>query len=192
MQFKEAIIVEGRDDVVAVKRAVHAEVIPVHGFGVRRPQTLELIQKAHQRVGVIVFTDPDTAGKHIRRIINEHIEGAKHAYIERKEGTHSNGNVGVENASPEVIQHALLQARPEYTLYTETFNPRDLIYYDLTGHSTAGQRRQRLGTLLGIGHTNGKQLIQRLNRFGITREEVENALIQMDEEELTQNDMPMR
>ncbi|MEG0134299.1 MAG: ribonuclease M5, partial [Clostridium sp.] len=32
--IKEVIVVEGRDDVTAVKRAVDAEVISVSGFGI--------------------------------------------------------------------------------------------------------------------------------------------------------------
>ena len=57
----ETIIVEGRDDTNSIKRAVAAETIETHGFGIRR-ETWELIDKAYRTTGIIVFTDPDHAG----------------------------------------------------------------------------------------------------------------------------------
>ena len=38
---------EGRDDTAAVKRAVDAQTIETHGFGIKK-QTWELIEKAYQ------------------------------------------------------------------------------------------------------------------------------------------------
>jgi ribonuclease M5 len=45
--IKEIIVVEGRDDEAAVKRAVDAETIATHGFGIRA-ETLARIAKAYQ------------------------------------------------------------------------------------------------------------------------------------------------
>ena len=64
----ETIIVEGRDDTNSIKRAVAAETIETHGFGIRR-ETWELIDKAYWTTGIIVFTDPDHAGETIRKRI---------------------------------------------------------------------------------------------------------------------------
>ena len=36
LKIQETIVVEGRDDVSAVKRAVNAQVIEVNGFAVRK------------------------------------------------------------------------------------------------------------------------------------------------------------
>ena len=69
-KIKETIVVEGRDDVTAVKAAVDAELIIVNGFAVRKRTTLEKIRVAQERTGVIVFTDPDFAGEKIRKTIN--------------------------------------------------------------------------------------------------------------------------
>jgi ribonuclease M5 len=60
--IKEVIVVEGRDDITAVKRAVDAEVIAVGGFGINR-KVIQRIQEAQKRKGVIVLTDPDFAGE---------------------------------------------------------------------------------------------------------------------------------
>ena len=66
--IKEIIVVEGCDDVTAVKAAVDAEVIAVSGFGINK-NTIDKIKEAQKRKGVIILTDPDFAGEKIRRII---------------------------------------------------------------------------------------------------------------------------
>ncbi len=57
--IKEVIVVEGRDDITAVKKAIDAEIIAVGGFGINA-KVIERIKEAQKkRKGVIVFTDPD-------------------------------------------------------------------------------------------------------------------------------------
>ncbi len=47
-----------------------------------------------------------------RSIISKRVKGVKHAYIGRAEGTRAkDGNIGVENASPEAIIRALENAK---------------------------------------------------------------------------------
>ncbi|MCQ2553838.1 MAG: ribonuclease M5, partial [Clostridia bacterium] len=60
MNIKETIVVEGKDDETAVLAAVDANIIITHGYGIR-PQTIELIKKAYETTGIIIFTDPDHA-----------------------------------------------------------------------------------------------------------------------------------
>ena len=63
-------MVEGRDDTAAVKRAVCAETIETHGFGISA-ETWKLIEKAHEERGIIILTDPDHAGEEIRKRLTE-------------------------------------------------------------------------------------------------------------------------
>lgn len=170
------IVVEGRDDITAVKRAVEAEVFAVHGFGVHRQRILEEIRQAHERTGVIVLTDPDWAGERIRSTITDHVPDVKHAFIPREAGTReSDGNIGVENAAPHVIREALEQARCQHVESVEIFVMSDLVEAGLVGHPQATQRRHRVGEILGVGQANGKQFLRRLNHFQITHEEFEDA-----------------
>ena len=46
LRIKEAIVVEGRDDTAAVKRAAECLVIETHGFGIKK-ETWNLIEKAY-------------------------------------------------------------------------------------------------------------------------------------------------
>ena len=65
--IKEVIVVEGRDDEAAVKKAVDAEIITTHGYGISQ-KTYRRIEEAYERCGIIIFTDPDFAGENIRKI----------------------------------------------------------------------------------------------------------------------------
>jgi ribonuclease M5 len=172
--IKEVIVVEGRDDITAVKRAVDAEVIAVGGFGINA-RVIERIKEAQKRQGVIVLTDPDFAGDKIRRIISKRVPEVKHAYITQNEGS-KDGDIGVENAAPEAIIRALTSAKAEVKEKREEFNIQDLIFFKLSGDNKAKERRDALGRELGIGYCNSNQFITRLNNYGITREEFVDAV----------------
>lgn len=47
-------------------------------------QTLERIKALQKTRGVIVFTDPDSPGEHIRRLVKAYVPDAKHAFIEKQ------------------------------------------------------------------------------------------------------------
>lgn len=178
-KIKEVIVVEGRDDETAVKKAVKAEIIITHGFGIKK-STFDRIKVAQERCGVIVLTDPDHAGEQIRTRINKAIKGCKHAYIPRELATLGD-NIGVENASVESILEALNKAHAESTDYVETFTKKDLLKYDLIIAQNASERRDDLGQILGIGYGNAKTFLRRLNAFSITREEFEAGISKIGE-----------
>lgn len=178
--IKEVIVVEGRDDVDAVKKALDAEIIAVGGFGINA-KVIERIKEAQKRKGVIVLTDPDFAGEKIRRIISKRVKGIKHAYISKEDGL-KNGDIGVENARPEVILKALEMAKITTEEKQEIFNMQDMFYFKLTGDSIAKSRRNILGKILGIGYGNAAQMISRLNNYGITKEEFINAIQEIEKQ----------
>lgn len=172
--IKEVIVVEGKDDVSAIKKAVDAEIIITGGFALR-PSTIKQIKKAQEKRGVIIFTDPDFAGEKIRKYITSRVEGCKHAFISKEEATKAD-DIGIENASPESIILALEKARSETVERRNEFTQADLVKNKLLGNDQAAYRRNELGKILGIGYSNAKQMISRLNNFGVTREEFEKAL----------------
>lgn len=172
--IKEVIVVEGRDDVTAVKAAVDAEIIAVGGFGINY-KVINRIKEAQKRQGVIVLTDPDYAGEKIRRIISKRVSGIKHAYISREEGTKGD-DIGVENAVPEAIIKALEGAKALSKEKREEFNLADLMFFKLTGDKDSKIRREFLGKELRVGYGNANQLLSRLNNYEITKEEFVNAM----------------
>ena len=108
MRIKEIIIVEGRDDTAAVKKSVDAVTIETHGYGITS-RTWELIEKAYAEKGIIIFTDPDHAGRQIRKKLTERFPDAGQAFLDRSDAT-KDGDIGIENASPESIRTALSMA----------------------------------------------------------------------------------
>jgi len=169
MVIKEIIVVEGRDDTAAIKRAVDANTIETHGFGIRR-ETWQLIEKAYKEKGIIIFTDPDYAGNEIRRKLTEKFPDAGQAYLSRKDATKS-GDIGIENADPDSIIEALSKAHYTLEEKSEEFTAADMHKYGLVGGPKSTEMRDRLGKALGIGYGNSKQFLTKLNKYGITREE---------------------
>ncbi len=174
MKIKETIVVEGRDDTAAVKRAVNAQTIETHGFGIKK-ETWQLIQKAYDEKGIIIFTDPDFAGEEIRRRLTKKFPKAGQAYLSQQDAEKS-GDIGIENASVQAICEALERAHYTVEEGREEFTPEDLQQHGLTGRQDSAQKRDALGKILGIGYGNSKKFLSRLNQYGITREEFLNAI----------------
>ncbi len=182
--IQEIIVVEGRDDTAAISRAVIADTIETGGSAINQ-SILEEIKHAKEKRGVIVFTDPDFPGEKIRKTIEAYVPGCKHAFIERKDALPKHGRgLGVEHASVQAIQNALLSYQTHVGIGAETLVPHEkIIASGLLFGAGAKRRRAKLGDILRIGYTNGKQLEVRLKMFGITELEFDEALEAVLQEE---------
>lgn len=167
--IRQVIVVEGRDDTAAVRRAMDADTIETHGFGISEA-TWQLLEKAYEERGLIVFTDPDHAGENIRKRISERFPEALQAYLDRGDATRS-GDIGIENASPEAITNALMAARPVIAEKEDLFTMEDLRNTGLTGTERSAALRAAVGKKLGIGGGNSKAFLRKLNSFAITKED---------------------
>lgn len=178
------IVVEGKDDTRAIQRALNADTIETNGSALSE-DTIEKIKLAQGVRGVIIFTDPDYAGEKIRKTIVEHVPQCKHAFIPKELAKGKQGqSLGVEHATPEVIRAALNGAQRMIEETEELITKNDLIRAGLIGGPKAKKRRERLGELLKIGYTNGKQLHKRLMHFQISKESFRAAFqIVLQEEE---------
>ena len=172
--LKEVLIVEGKSDTAAVKRAVEADCITTGGFHFTR-RTLENIAAAYKRRGIIILTDPDSAGENIRAYLSKRFPNAKHAYIPRDEAT-ANDDVGVEQASPESIRRALSKVRTLELNPREEFTAAEMVALKLAGGEDSSRLRDKVGAALGIGYGNVKTFVRRLNNYGVTRAEFTEAL----------------
>lgn len=174
LKVREVIVVEGRDDTSAILRAVEGITIETHGFGIKK-ETWELLEKAYQEKGLILFTDPDFSGEEIRRKLTARFPDSKQAYLTRSESERK-GDIGIENASPENIRRAIENAHYTRHCAHPLFAEEDLLEAGLIGTPQAREKREALGAALGIGYGNGKAFLKKLNQFGISREEFTEKL----------------
>ena len=177
MLFKEVIVVEGRDDTRRLKEIFpDIETIETNGSAIDKP-TLERIKILNETRGVIVFTDPDFPGNKIRQAVTEGVPEFKHAYLKKQDAIAKNGSgVGVEHASNEAIKAALENLLTASKTIVEEIEMQFLIENQLIGHANSSSLREHLSDVLGIGYVNGKQLQKRLMMFGISKEQVIEAL----------------
>lgn len=183
IKIREIIVVEGKDDTVAVKNAVVADTIETNGSAIGH-KVIEQIKLAKDRRGVIILTDPDYPGERIRKIVSEQVPGCKHAFLPKKEAiSKKRGNLGVENATPKAICLALKDAQQEEDTWDEQVRWEELVALGLVGGQKSRQRRERLGEILKIGYTNGKQLYKRLIIFKIRLDEFSEAIAIVFKEE---------
>ena len=176
--IKEVLVVEGKMDVVAIDKAVEADCIITEGFNLK-PQALDSIAKAYQKRGIIIMTDPDSAGERIRRFLTKRFPEAKHAFIPKEDAT-ANNDIGIEQASPEAIRTALAKVRTMDWEPTNNFTGADLLRAGISGTPAASEKRAKLGAVLGIGYANAKTFLQRLNHYGITRQEFQQAVAELE------------
>lgn len=85
--------------------------------------------------------------------------------------------MGVEHANFEDIQKALAGVLGSYDDDNQfDIRKSDLMKLGLLMGSDSRKRREYLGEALRIGYCNGKQLLKRLELFGITLEELEEVM----------------
>ncbi len=179
--IKEVIVVEGKDDVSAVLRAVEATIVITNGMGLTDERLNEIKAMAAQQ-GIIIFTDPDVPGTLIRNRVTEAVPNAKQAFLTRKAARHPvTGRLGIEYATPEDILAALEGAYATTQTASQRYTNSDLMAWGLTGTATAKDRRKRFCDLLHLGQANSKALLKRLNQFQIEPAVIEEALAQMED-----------
>lgn len=175
LKINEIIVVEGRDDITAIKRVVDAHIIALNGFSALSKKTINKIVELSKNNDLILFTDPDFAGKKIRDTLKRYIPNINHAFVSQKDAT-KNDNIGVENANDKAILEALKNVITASQNIEDRFNISDLIDNGFISGSNAKERRIMLGDILKIGYYNAKQLLKALNSFNISKEQFEEAV----------------
>lgn len=175
VRIREAVVVEGRDDAAVVSRAVNTLIIITHGFGISQ-KTWELLDKAYAEKGLIILTDPDYSGEVIRKRLTEKYPDAKQAYLARKLAI-SGDDIGIENARSEDVAEALRKTRWTSEERKDSGVTRELLNeLGLIGKEGSKALREAVANELSIGDGNGKAFLKKLNDFGITLEELTEAV----------------
>lgn len=161
--IREAVVVEGRYDKNAVSQVVDTVVVETEGFGIfTDAEKIKLIRLLAEKRGVIVLTDPDSAGFLIRNRLKGALKGVqvKEAYIpdipgkeRRKSAPSREGKLGVEGVPPEVILDALRRAGATFEdeekapLERGSITKADLFELGLTGPGSREKRSELIRRL---------------------------------------------
>lgn len=185
IKIQEVLVVEGKDDTANLRRFYDVDTYETRGSAIN-DDDLERIEKLNHLRGVIVFTDPDYNGERIRKIIMQAIPTVKHAFLQRDEArpkSKTKGqSLGIEHASFEDLEKALAGVRGHYDDENHfDISQQDLIRLGLLMGGDSRKRREYLGECLRIGYSNGKQLLKRLELFGISLAEVEEVMANYQE-----------
>ncbi|MDV5989038.1 ribonuclease M5 [Streptococcus canis] len=180
INIQEVLVVEGKDDTANLRRFYNVDTYETRGSAITE-EDLERIDRLNDLRGVIVLTDPDYNGERIRKLIMAAVPTARHAFLNRNEAVPSSKtkgrSLGVEHANFEDLQKALTQVTQQYD--DESYfdiSQADLIRLGLLMAADSRKRREYLSEKLRIGYANGKQLLKRLELFGITLAEVEEVM----------------
>lgn len=168
--IRQTVVVEGPRDVAALSRTGTYRTLMTHGFAMSA-DTQRRIRRAHRTRGIIVLTDPDSAGRTIRRAVVEVVGSCHHAWLRVPEATRGD-NIGVENAAPESIRAALDAARLWRRDPRVVHLPAELRTLGLEEADMAWA----VAEALRIGHGPFSGLAARLNHLGVSRAELLSAL----------------
>ena len=114
LKLKEAIVVEGRYDKIALEPLVDTAIFTTDGFGIFHDrEKMALLRAVAEARGLIVLTDADGAGLVIRNRLRGSIDGKylKHAYIPDIPGKERRKELQKRLGLPEKLSaNALLEA----------------------------------------------------------------------------------
>lgn len=193
IQIAQAILVEGRYDVNAVRQVVDTVVLQSGGFRIFNDrEKLQMLRRIAQVKGLILLTDSDGAGFVIRNYLKGALPKGRigHAYIpeivgkeRRKRQASKEGILGVEGMRPEVILQALRQAgatfleeQPCEICRSEPLNKADFYALGLSGREDSAARRAALLRQLALPtHMSANALLEYINAVS-SRMEIEDLI----------------
>lgn len=162
------IVVEGKNDANKIKSIFpDADIITTNGSEINK-QIIEMIIKAANNDDVILCLDPDGPGEKIRRKILEYTDNVHQVFAKKYKAISNNKKkVGIEHMSKEDIIDMFKNIKKSKKQNTVSY----IDLYNL-GYMESREKRQKLCDKLNISYCNGKQLLKRLNMFGVTIEEI--------------------
>lgn len=171
LKIQEAIVVEGKHDAIKIKEVVEGEVLITNGSHIAS-DFISLAKAIVKVKGLIIFTDPDSAGAAIRKKLADQIPEAKHAVLVEKQA-----KIGVEHASKEAIIKALEHAQYlNATNIQESISLIEMLDLGLMGGVGSASKRAKICNHLYLPKANAKQLHRYLGMLNITKKDIEMIL----------------
>ncbi len=173
IKYSAVIVVEGTSDEALLSSFLDCDIVSTNGSDVPR-ETIEYLKELSKTRQIVVLTDPDSPGRRIRAILDEHIPGLFHAFVPKAKCIKRH-KVGIAESSKEDVLEALSHIVPA-EVKRGALTMGDLVDFGLMGVSGSEERRNRLEEFFHLGHGNAKTLLKRLNACNITKEQISEAL----------------
>lgn len=170
------IIVEGKYDKIKLESIVDAMIITTNGFSIfKDKQKVTFIKEYAKQHGILILTDSDAAGFHIRNYISSIVpnELILNAYIpdvfgkeKRKSAVSGEGKIGVEGIETHLIIDALMKAGiTEIGEVEDHTSSYDLYELGVYGKPNSKSKRIRLAAHLHLPeHISKNNLLKYINR----------------------------
>lgn len=162
IRLKQAVVVEGKYDKIALSEVIDGVVIVTNGFGIfKNEETVKLIQMYARSVGLVILTDSDTAGQQIRGRIKSIVGDAELINVycpvifgkeRRKAHPSKEGKLGVEGMSVRVLREAFEKAglTGGEEIVRERVTKQDMIALGLNGAPNSSRLREQAARSLGL------------------------------------------
>lgn len=170
--ISQVVVVEGKTDTNHLKRLFNVDTIETNGSALNS-KTINLINKAAQSRGIILFLDPDYAGELIRRKILHKLStnNYKEAFINQK--IWKTFKKGVSEADDEQVIKAIKAA-------VELSNQPSINYIEWDQYNALALHTKNdridLCNKLNISYCNHKQLFKRLNMLNLKIEDLKKII----------------
>lgn len=170
------IIVEGTHDEALIKTVFPSQLCIITNGSEISLQTLNMIKELSLHNKIIIFTDPDFPGERIRSKIHEIVPNAVDCFLKKRDCISKNHKkVGVEHASLKDVKELLTPLLNNDSNFVSTISRNDLYSLNLIGANSSNLRRL-VSEKLNIGNPNGKTFLNRINMLGVTKEELEKIV----------------
>ena len=174
ISLNQVIVVEGKYDKIKLSGFIDGLIITTDGFRIfKDKQKLALIRLMAKKRGIILMTDSDSAGFIIRNFLSQAVKEGQvtQVYVpeisgkeRRKDAPSSEGLLGVEGLTEQVITDALAKAGITGG-EKDTFNPvTKLQMYDdgFYGKANSAQLRAALCAELGLPSRISSNMLPRV------------------------------
>lgn len=162
IRLRQAVVVEGKYDKIALSEVIDAVIIKTDGFGIySNEETVKLIRMYAKSVGIVILTDSDSAGQQIRGKIKSIVGDGEIINVycpvifgkeKRKLKASKEGKLGVEGMSADILREAFEKAGlcGEDVPVREKVTKQDMIALGLNGSENSSELRERVAVSLGL------------------------------------------
>lgn len=166
--FQEIVVVEGIHDQQRLKSIFpEIECLITNGSEISET-TMDMIARANETRGIILFLDPDFPGKRITSRILERVPNVKIAFIDKKSAISKNRKkVGIEHAGELALRAALENLFSAREAVGEPVNVTQLTELGLLNRDHSAEMRKKACERLNLPPCNGKTFVKYVNMFHI-------------------------